>query len=132
MDEDEVRAKAHKRNNGARDPQYPSRDKYYKAKKDSGLLGDPLFRDKVASYIDSTPLDPARLKHCPACEGVLCEVCGCCHDLDRKLDQRKPSGEFVSLACPAWHHVHQNDVCVAWAYAYLFLKGEDKKARSEV
>lgn len=131
MDEEEVRAKAHERNNAGRDTKFPSRDKHYKAKKDSRLLGDPLFRDRVASHIDDTPLDPAKLKHCPACEGVVCEVCGKCHDLDRKLDQRKPSGEFVSLACPAIHHMHQNDICVAWVYAYMFLRDEDKKARSK-
>lgn len=128
MDEEAIRAAAHQRNDGGRDPLNPGRDKHYRAMKGSKLLGDPLFRDKVALYIDSIPLNPVELKHCPGCEGVLCEVCGKCHDLDRKLDKRHPNGEFVSLPCPAMQHMHQNDGCVAWTYAYVFLRDADKQA----
>lgn len=95
------------------------------------LLHDPLFRDKIAGYIDSIPLDPAKLKHCQACEGVLCGLCGKCHDLDRKLDKRRPDGEFVSLPCPAMQHMQMGDGCVTWVYAYVFLRDADKQAEKE-
>jgi hypothetical protein len=124
MNEDEIRAAAHKRNDEGRHKQFPSRDKYYRAKHNSRMFGDEFFRDKVASYIDSIPLNPARLKHCPACEGVLCDLCGKCHELDRQ-DWR------VDLACPVAHHMHDEDACVTWAYAYLFLKDTDRAARSK-
>ena len=72
MSEEEIRKVAHQRNDKGRDPNHPSRDKLYTGKGDSVLFTDPCFRDKVASYIDSMPVDPAQLSPCPACEGVLC------------------------------------------------------------
>ena len=124
MDEDEVRAKAHERNDLGRDPQYPSRDKYYRAMHYSRQFGDPLFRDKVAGLIDSIPLNPAMLKHCPACEGVLCGLCGQCHELDR---QDWHNGRD----CPAVQYLSDEGDCVVWASAYIFLKDADKSARSK-
>jgi len=123
MDEKEIRERAHQRNDRGRDTTFPSRDKQYRAKKDSRIFGDELFRDKVANYIDSIPLDPARLKHCPACESVLCGLCGECHEFDRKSFRVGPT-------CPIGHLMHQEDLCVTWAYAYIFL--QDAKRAEDV
>lgn len=125
MSEEEIRETAHKRNNKGRNKTFPNRDKIYKAKRGSRLLGDELFRDRVASYIDSIPLDPTKLKSCPACEGVLCGLCGKCHELDRKDWHTSP-------ACPIAQHIHQDDLCVAWAYAYIFLGDASKQAEDDL
>jgi hypothetical protein len=125
MSEEEIRETAHKRNDKGRDKTFPSRDKLYKAKKGSRLLGDKLFRDRVASHIDSIPLDPAKLKHCPACESVLCGLCGKCHEFDRK-------SFHVGPTCPISQHMHQDDLCVAWSYAYIFLQDAIKQEECDI
>lgn len=113
---------AHQRNDLGRDTTFPSRDRMYRpGRKKKGVTGDPLFRDKVAASIESIPVDFAGMKHCPACEGVSCGVCGKCHDLDRRDWHKNP-------ACPEAHHMLDSDTeCVAWSYAYLFLKQAQKR-----
>ncbi len=118
--EQDIREMAHKRNDRGRDPAFPSRDTLYRAKKGSRVLGDEHFRDTVAGYIESIPLDRTMLQSCPACEGVLCGLCGKCHELDRK-------DWHTSVACPAARHIYQNDRCVAWSYAYIFLKNVERE-----
>jgi hypothetical protein len=120
MREEEIREMAHKRNDKGRDKAFPCRDKFYTEEKGSSVFSDEHFRDKVASYIDSIPLDPTKLKSCPACEGVLCGLCGKCHDLERKDWHHDPE-------CPAAHHMHQGDLCSAWVFAYHFLKDASKQ-----
>jgi hypothetical protein len=116
MNEKEI---AHQRNDLGRDVTFPSRDKWYRPsrKRKGGFAGDPLFRDKVASYIESIPDGFVGMKHCPACEGVLCGICGKCHELDRRSFRSDP-------ACPNARHMLDTDDtdCLAWSYAYLYLK----------
>jgi uncharacterized protein with PIN domain len=106
MSDEDIRAVAHKRNDQGRDPTFPGRDKLFKQKrknkKGSILLGDEHFRDKVAEFIDSIPLDPSKLKHCQACEGVLCGLCGRCHEMDRKHWHH-------SVACPSAQHPQHSE-----------------------
>ena len=117
MSEEEIRETAHKRNDKGRDKTFPSRDKF--------RIGDELFRDRIASHIDSIPLDPAKLKSCPACESVLCGLCGKCHEFDRQ-------SFLVGPTCPCAHHMHQGDLCVAWAYAYVFLQDAVKQEECDI
>ena len=120
MNEKEI---AHQRNDKGRDATFPSRDKWYKpSRKRKGGLNDPLFRDKVADSIESIPDGFVGMKHCPACEGVLCGICGKCHELDRRDWRRDP-------ACPQAHYMRDTDEtdCLAWTYAYHFLKDAQKR-----
>jgi hypothetical protein len=126
MDEENIRKIAHQRNDKGRDTTFPSRDKWFKGKKKrSILLGDEHFRDKVADFIDNIPLDPRKLKHCPACEGVLCGLCGRCHELDR-IDWHH------SVACPAARHPLDSEPCGTWMYAYIFLRDAQRETNMEV
>ena len=127
-EEESIRAVAHKRNDLGRDATFPSRDKLFKRKRKKGgsiLLGDEHFRDKVARFIDSIPLDPRKLKHCSACEGVLCGLCERCHELDRK-------DWHHSVACPAAKHPLHSEPCGTWMYAYIFLMDAQREVDMEV
>ena len=118
MREEEIRETAHKRNDKGRDKAVPSRDK--------NRIGDALFRDRVASHIDRIPLDPAKLKYCPACESVLCGICSKCHEIDRKSFRTGPT-------CPCAYHLHQgDDLCTAWLYAYIFLQDAVKQEECDI
>ncbi len=125
MREEEIRERALTRNDKGRDKDFPGRDKFYTEEKGSSVFSDEHFRDKVASFIDSIPLDPTKLKSCSACEGVVCGLCGKCHDLDRK------DWHSQDPRCPLLHLMHQGDQCRAWVFAYHFLKDARKQAESD-
>jgi hypothetical protein len=128
MNEQEIRAIAHARNDKGRHPTIRSADKWYltdpkkRRKRDDRSSTDVLLRDRVAEYIDNIPIeDPSKLSMCPTCEGVLCGLCGKCHDLDNRNPYRH------ERACPAVHYMHHGDLCITWATAYDFLRDAGKQ-----
>ncbi len=80
---------------------------------------DQVFALRVDKHLAAIPLDIQGMGICPACEGVLCPLCGGCHEPDKVIS-------FVGPRCPV--QVEQEDrACTAWVYAYQFLKSARNK-----
>ena len=92
------------------------------------LLGqhitDQTFYRAIKTHVAEIPLDPRKMQSCPACESVLCGICGACHELDRRF-------LFVGPTCPVAQETDGTTPCVAWSWAYLFLKDANEAVAKE-
>jgi hypothetical protein len=64
------------------------------------------------------------MKYCPACESALCGICGQCHELDHEF-------LFIGPHCPMAVETSGLSPCVAWSWAYLFLRRAEKALSGE-
>jgi hypothetical protein len=95
--EDEIRAKAHE------------------------LLDEQYVQNHAAirRYLMEIPVNRIGMKYCPVCESVACGVCGKCHELDHEF-------LFIELDCPLAVETRGMSACVAWSWAYIFLRRAEK------
>ena len=65
---------------------------------------DDVGDSRIAAFIDELPLSQVGMAYCPACESVLCGVCGDCHSWDLQISDPE---------CPNDHDTTGRD-CVFW------------------
>lgn len=83
-------------------------------------ITDHAFHHAISRYIAEIPLDRQPLESCFACASALCDICGGCHELDRRF-------LFVPPKCqPA-----KQTRCIAWSWAYWFLKSAKEVVAKE-
>ena len=77
------------------------------------------LREATTHYIGEIPISRIGLKHCPVCESVSCGVCGQCHENDRRF-------LFVGMPCPMAVPNGEDTLCVAWSWAYQFIRDAER------
>jgi hypothetical protein len=80
------------------------------------------FYAAIKTYLFERPVSSIGLKHCPACESAICGICGKCHELDHEF-------LFVGRSCPIAVETSGTTPCVAWSWAYIFLRKAEKAGR---
>jgi hypothetical protein len=82
-------------------------------------IQDEHFSNLIRLYMQEIPVSRIGLKHCPACESASCGVCGKCHELDHEF-------LFIGPHCPLRVETSGRSPCVAWSWAYIFLRRAEK------
>jgi hypothetical protein len=68
------------------------------------LKFDAVFTATIHAYIDEMPLTEVGMPYCPACESVLCGVCGDCHSFDLFDRPECPmDNDTTGSTCVAWY-----------------------------
>jgi hypothetical protein len=86
---------------------------------DGQHIQDQQFYDAIRDYMAEIPVSRVGLPYCKTCESALCGICGQCHELDHEI-------LFVGLHCPVAVETHGMSPCVAWSWAYIFLRRAEK------
>lgn len=86
---------------------------------DGQHITDKAFYHAIASYLGQIPVDRVGMKCCPACESASCGICGQCHALDKEF-------VFIGPFCPNEVETHGTTPCVAWSWAYIFIRKAEK------
>jgi hypothetical protein len=86
---------------------------------DGQHVQDQQFEARIKNHLQEIPVSRVGLQYCPACESALCGVCGKCHELDHEI-------LFVGPHCPLAVETSGMSPCVAWSWAYIFLRRAEK------
>jgi len=82
-------------------------------------ITDKAFYACISKYMAEIPISQTGMKYCPVCEGAACGVCGGCHQLDKEF-------LFIGPQCPVEIETSGMTPCVAWSWAYIFIRDADK------
>lgn len=82
------------------------------------------FYIAIKGYLQEIPVRRVGMPYCRTCESALCGICGKCHELDREF-------LFIGIPCTVAVHTRGMSLCVAWSWAYLFLRKAEKALSAE-